>query len=618
MKTKPIFISFGYSRHGIAFFLQCLKALLKEREMIDSLGSGNEKEFSDTQYDQYELQRQWKCNDELPIDKAHFLIPQNLRKWQKSYPSRWQDTRKRLVDEVIRVEPQNSSLIKAIKGLCANKDIPSYNNTKIIFKNNGADIAGLWHAINEYPVKYQLEWLEDLKPQINFPKIIIKQLPIDDMEDVVGIRHALTKYFAKYGLEGQKLLINLYGTTTEIQIAWYYLAWHDKAMEHARLLKIRDSKTKKNRFGDITVEEVRKDLLKSPTIETSDITIPKKTLLYKKVEHLQFYIKERNFFPIFLLGERGTGKSAQIETIVGKDKSEVVNCASFSGSDYNIARSELFGCEKGIHSYAKVAIKGAFERASEENPLFLDEIHHLDPRVQADLLRTLQTDEDGYFRFKKVGGSKEIKNRFQLICASNKEWEELVGNGEYAILPDLLDRISQRVIRLPSLAEEREHLKDEFPSVIRNYWDKIWQKMKFKIPNPYNHDKELRHWLNVSPLKGNFRDLEKAAIQYNDRLRMNESIRDEITPLEHLKRQARYSTNLTLPGKNNKGEVNLEELTDFVCGKSFSDFDSFNEARKFFIQKYSQWIFDQNNGSIKRSAKAMGVCRVTFSKWLKG
>ena len=87
-------------------------------------------------------------------------------------------------------------------------------------------------------------------------------------------------------------------------------------MEHARLLKIRDSKIKKNRFGDIIIEEARKDLLKSPTIETSDITVPKDTLLYKKIEHLQFYMEERNYFPIFILGERGTGKSAQIEAIV--------------------------------------------------------------------------------------------------------------------------------------------------------------------------------------------------------------------------------------------------------------------------------------------------------------
>src|SRR5207244_5408939 len=66
-----------------------------------------------------------------------------------------------------------------------------------------------------------------------------------------------------------------------------------------------------------------------------------------------------------------------------------VNSAALSE---NLAKSELFGHERGSFTGAVAQQKGCFELAN-NGTLFLDEIGELNPSVQAMLLRVLQTCE---------------------------------------------------------------------------------------------------------------------------------------------------------------------------------------------------------------------------------
>ncbi|XPF95990.1 sigma 54-interacting transcriptional regulator [Colwellia sp. RE-S-Sl-9] len=98
--------------------------------------------------------------------------------------------------------------------------------------------------------------------------------------------------------------------------------------------------------------------------------------------------------------------------------------------------------------------------------LFLDEIGDIPLNLQVKLLRLLET---GYYR--RVGSTEKQKANFRLICASHKNIEEMVEQGEFR--EDLYYRIDAFPIHLPTLKERKtdipllaEHLllKSEFPT----------------------------------------------------------------------------------------------------------------------------------------------------------
>ena len=56
--------------------------------------------------------------------------------------------------------------------------------------------------------------------------------------------------------------------------------------------------------------------------------------------------------------------------------------------------------------------------------IFLDEIATISSKMQIELLRVLESKT-----FVRVGGNKEIKSDFRVICATNKDLKQLVENG---------------------------------------------------------------------------------------------------------------------------------------------------------------------------------------------
>nr|WP_154664863.1 nif-specific transcriptional activator NifA [Allorhizobium undicola] len=150
---------------------------------------------------------------------------------------------------------------------------------------------------------------------------------------------------------------------------------------------------------------------------------------------------------VLLRGESGTGKeffAQAIHELSPRKKKPFVrlNCAALPEG---VLESELFGHEKGAFTGAISQRAGRFELAN-GGTLLLDEIGEISPAFQAKLLRVLQEGE-----LERVGGTRTLKVDVRLICATNKDLETAVANGEFRA--DLYYRINVVPIVLPPLRD---------------------------------------------------------------------------------------------------------------------------------------------------------------------
>jgi DNA-binding NtrC family response regulator len=153
---------------------------------------------------------------------------------------------------------------------------------------------------------------------------------------------------------------------------------------------------------------------------------------------------------VLIEGESGTGKELLARLIHAKSERcfgplIAVNCGALPEG---VLESELFGHEKGSFTGALSRRKGKLE-LSDGGTLFLDEIGEIPPKVQVELLRAIEDK-----KIVRVGGSDEITVDFRIICATNKDLEELVKKGVFR--EDLFYRINVFKIKVPPLRERKE------------------------------------------------------------------------------------------------------------------------------------------------------------------
>ncbi|MEO7490143.1 MAG: sigma-54 dependent transcriptional regulator, partial [Ferruginibacter sp.] len=118
---------------------------------------------------------------------------------------------------------------------------------------------------------------------------------------------------------------------------------------------------------------------------------------------------------------------------------------NLGGISTSLFESEMFGHIRGAFTDARTDRIGRFEMAN-KGTIFLDEIGDLDHGSQVKLLRVLQD------RTYEVLGSSRTKTvDVRVICATNKNLDEMVGKGSFR--EDLLYRINLITIHLPSLRE---------------------------------------------------------------------------------------------------------------------------------------------------------------------
>jgi len=163
--------------------------------------------------------------------------------------------------------------------------------------------------------------------------------------------------------------------------------------------------------------------------------------------------------------------------------------------------SELFGHKKGAFTNALEDRTGKFVLAS-KGTLFLDEIGNIPLHLQSKLLTVLQT------RIViPVGSNNEQPFDIRLICATNKNLQQMVTEGQFR--QDLLYRINTITIPLPSLRERVDDIED-----IANFYLGIYGK-KYNKPTLQFAPSAIEK-LKSNSWPGNIRELqhtiEKAVI----------------------------------------------------------------------------------------------------------
>ena len=158
-----------------------------------------------------------------------------------------------------------------------------------------------------------------------------------------------------------------------------------------------------------------------------------KELKVKDEQYLEalrrFMINFDNKIPLILLGETGVGKSHIARLIHNFSKGEnnkifvEENCALFRPEN---SESKLFGWKQGAYTDAKEDGKGAIELAN-DGTLFLDEIGTTELRVQAMLLKFLDTGE--YQRYGERNVTK--KSNARLIFGTNADLTVEVSEGRF-------------------------------------------------------------------------------------------------------------------------------------------------------------------------------------------
>lgn len=209
---------------------------------------------------------------------------------------------------------------------------------------------------------------------------------------------------------------------------------------------------------------------------------------------------------ILITGENGTGKemlAREIHVLSNRKYKEMI-AVDMGTITESLFESELFGHVKGSFTDAHTDRTGKFE-AAEKSTLFLDEIGNLPYHLQAKLLTAIQRRS-----IVKVGSNTPIPIDIRLICATNRNLQEMVAKGEFR--EDLLYRINTIHVEIPPLRERKEDiipLAERFMVHFCKQYDK--SLMKF---TPEAKDKLTAH-----PWYGNIRELEhviEKAVIIND------------------------------------------------------------------------------------------------------
>ena len=155
---------------------------------------------------------------------------------------------------------------------------------------------------------------------------------------------------------------------------------------------------------------------------------------------------------VLITGETGTGKElAALALHEGSGRSPLVSLSVTELSE-SLLEAELFGHEKGAFTGAVGSRLGLFGQA-DGGTLFLDEIGDASPRLQAKILRILETGQ-----VRPVGGGSPEGVDVRVIAATHRDLGKRVRQGRFR--EDLLYRIRQTEIRIPPLRERLEDLDE--------------------------------------------------------------------------------------------------------------------------------------------------------------
>ncbi len=150
---------------------------------------------------------------------------------------------------------------------------------------------------------------------------------------------------------------------------------------------------------------------------------------------------------VLITGESGTGKELIAKAIHNNGPLNgkpfvTINCGAIPE---NLIESEMFGHKRGSFTGAIADKVGLFETAN-NGTIFLDEVGELPIHLQVKLLRAIQERT-----IRRIGETNDININVRVICATNKELQQMVKEGTFR--EDLYYRLNVIQINAPMLRE---------------------------------------------------------------------------------------------------------------------------------------------------------------------
>jgi DNA-binding NtrC family response regulator len=158
---------------------------------------------------------------------------------------------------------------------------------------------------------------------------------------------------------------------------------------------------------------------------------------------------------VLITGESGVGKDVAARLIHGRSTRArqtlvTINCAGLPDS---LLETELFGHVKGSFTDAHRDRPGLLQVAN-RGTIFLDEVGEMSLRMQALLLRFLETGE-----IQPVGSDRQVARvDVRVICATHRDLRQRVRDGTFR--EDLFYRLNVVHIHILPIRERREDVRD--------------------------------------------------------------------------------------------------------------------------------------------------------------
>ena len=320
----------------------------------------------------------------------------------------------------------------------------------------------------------------------------------------------------------------------------------------------------KKGFNTTPVEENNKDMYwgNSPAIRPLKLTVEKVSATDAT---------------ILITGENGTGKDMlahEIHRLSGRMNGPFVS-VDMGAITETLFESELFGHVKGSFTDAHVDRTGRFE-AADGGTLFLDEIANLPIHMQPKLLTAIQKRS-----FVKVGSNVPQPTNIRLICATNRNLEQMVQDGTFR--EDLLYRINTIHLHIPALRERQEDILPLTQRFLNQYSTQYGRAIT-------SISEGAKKKLLAHPWYGNIRELqhsiEKAVILCDD---------------NELQESNLELSNMIAPPVPERSE-NME-----------APVQTLDEMEKDLVKR----AVDQCNGNLSQAAATLGITRQTLYNKMK-